>query len=97
MNTSLMKQPSAWMPIVMSLAALGLVLGYVALFGNVRQEDEGTAAHLYQLLMAGQLPIVAWFAVKWLPRDAAAALRVLAIQALAGLAAIAALYFFEHG
>ena len=30
--------------------------------------DEGTIAHLWQLLMAGQLPVLAFFAIKWLPR-----------------------------
>jgi hypothetical protein len=35
------KHPSAWIPLAMSLAALALVLGSVALFGVVRKADEG--------------------------------------------------------
>jgi hypothetical protein len=37
MNTSFMKLPSALVPIAMSVAALALVLGHIALFGAVRE------------------------------------------------------------
>jgi hypothetical protein len=33
----------------------------------VHEADEGTLAHLWQLL-AGQIPVLAFFAIKWLPR-----------------------------
>ena len=69
MNTATMKLPSAWLPLAMSCAALAIVLGHVALSGVARQADEGTAAHLWQFLMAGQLPVVAFFVIKWLPRS----------------------------
>ena len=71
----------------MSLGALGLVLGHIAIFGTTRQADEGAAAHLWQFLMAGQIPVIAFFAIKWLPRAPGPALLVLALQAIAGLAA----------
>ena len=95
MNVTLMKQPSGFIPIAMSLAALALVLGHIAIFGVVHEADEGTAAHLWQLLMAGQIPVVAYFAVKWLPRIPQNALRVLALQFVAGLAACAPVYWFK--
>ena len=95
MNVSLMKQPSAFLPMAMSLVALGLVLGHVAIFGVVHEADEGTAAHLWQLLMAGQVPVVAYFALKWLPRAPEKALRVLALQFAAALAACAPVYWFK--
>src|SRR5881396_3038251 len=66
MNTSPMKQPSALLPIAMSVAALALVLGHIAIFGVEREADEGAAAHFWQLLMTGQMPVVAYFALKWL-------------------------------
>ena len=87
---SLLVNPSAFLPIVMSLSALALVLGHVARYGVTRGADEGTAAHVFQLLMAAQAPIVAFFAVKWLPRRPRPALRVLALQVAAALAAVAA-------
>ena len=87
---------SALVPLAMSLAALALVVGYAAIVGVEPQEDEGTPAHIYQLLMTVQMPIVAYFAIKWLPRQTRKALLVLVLQGIAWFAALAALYFFEH-
>jgi hypothetical protein len=95
MNVSLMKQPSGFIPVAMSLAAFALVVGHIAIFGVVHEADEGTAAHLWQLLMAGQIPVVAYFAVKWLPRIPRNALRVLAVQFFAALAACVPVYWFK--
>ena len=44
-------------------------------------------AHLWQLLMAGQIPVIALFAVMWLPRAPPEALLVLGVQAAAVVAA----------
>jgi hypothetical protein len=63
-----MTQWSALLPLVMSLAGLALIFGHVATSGGVRETDEGSAAHLWQLLMAVQLPVVGFFAITWLPR-----------------------------
>ena len=93
--SSMLKQPSAFLPVAMSLAALAVVLGHVAMFGVVREADEGTAAHIWQLLMAAQAPIVAYFAIKWLPRNPREALVVLALQAVAGLAALAPVFILQ--
>lgn len=90
-----MKRPSALIPVAMSLAALSLVLGHIMLFGGARQADEGTAAHLWQLLMAGQIPVIAFFAIKWLPRGPRQALLVLVVQAIAGLAAAAPVFLLQ--
>jgi len=79
----------------MSVAALAVVLGHIAIFGAVREADEGTAAHLWQILMAGQVPAVANFSLKWLPRAPRQALRVLALQAVAAVAACAPVYWFK--
>jgi len=76
---SLARKPSAFLPIAMSLCALA-VIGIVALNGIQREPDEGAAAHIWQMLMAGQLPILTFFAFKWLARDRKAALSVLALQ-----------------
>jgi len=75
-SASLLKQPSVYVPLVMSLAALTLVLGHAAVFGIVHEADEGTAAHVWQILMAAQLPIVAYFILKWLPRRPRESLQV---------------------
>jgi len=93
MSRSLLKQPSAFFPLAMSLAALALVLGHAAMFGVVHEADEGTPAHIFQILMAAQVPVVAFFAIKWLPRTPRETLQVLALQAGAVFAAFAAVFF----
>jgi hypothetical protein len=94
-DLSTLKRPSAWIPLAMSLAALGLVLGHIVMVGVARQADEGAEAHLWQLLMAGQIPVIAFFAIKWLPRTPGSALLVLVLQAGAGLAAAAPIFLLK--
>jgi len=93
MNESSWRRPSAWLPVVMSLTALAIVLIHIVRFGTAREVDEGTSAHLWQILMAGQLPIIAFFAIKWLPRNPKPALLILVIQAFAGIAALSPVYY----
>ena len=95
MNISTIKQPSAWLPVAMSCAALATVLVHIALFGAAREADEGTAAHIWQILMAAQIPIMAFFAIKWLPQTPKKALLVLALQAAAALAALAPVFLLN--
>ncbi len=76
----------------MSLVALAVVLAHFAIFGIVHESDEGAAAHIFQLLMAGQVPVVAFFAISWLPRAPGPALRILALQVGAALAPLAAVF-----
>jgi hypothetical protein len=89
----MIRRPSAFLPVVMSLAALALVIIHILRFGTAREADEGTSAHLWQILMAGQLPIIAFFAIKWLPRTPRMALAVLAVQVVAALAAMAPVFY----
>jgi len=79
----------------MSLVALVIVLGHIAFFGTAREADEGTAAHLWQLLMAGQVPVMAFFAITWLPRAPRQAMLVLALQAIAMFAAAAPVFLLQ--
>jgi hypothetical protein len=92
-NASLLKQPSAYLPLAMSLAALTLVLGHAVVYGVVHEADEGAAAHIWQILMAAQLPMVVYFTVKWLPERPGESLQVLALHAGAWLANFAAVYW----
>ena len=86
------KQPSGWIPILMSLAALGTVLFHIAKFGIAPQPDEGASAHIWQLLMAGQVPIIVFFAARWLPQSPRSTLVMLAVQVGAAVAAAAPVY-----
>ncbi|PYJ09657.1 MAG: hypothetical protein DMF06_09140 [Verrucomicrobia bacterium] len=89
------KRPSAFVPVAMSLAALAVVVIHIIMSGTARQADEGTAAHLWQLLMAAQVPIIAFFAIRWLPQSPRSAVPVLALQGIAALAALAPVYLLH--
>jgi hypothetical protein len=95
MNNALLTRPSALVPVGMSLAALAIVVTYAALFGTARQADEGTAAHVWQLLMAGQVPVIAFFAVRWVPARPKPGLAILVLQIVAALLAMFPVWWFE--
>ena len=92
---ALSKRPSAFVPIAMSIAALAIVLASIAATSGVvvRHADEGATAHIWQLLMAGQVPLLVFFVIRWLPRAPRPTTLVLALQIAAALAAIAPVYF----
>jgi hypothetical protein len=98
---TMVRKPSAFLPVAMSVTALAL-LGGAYMYGRatghaglVREPDEGSVAHLWQLLLAGQVPVLAYFAIKWLPRAPKQTLSILALQAGAVLAALAPVYFLN--
>ena len=68
---------------------------FVSLHGTAPQEDEGTAAHLWQILMAAQAPIVLFFAMKWFPIAPRAALPIVVLQVAAALAAMAPVFLLR--
>ena len=41
-----------------------LILGHTAVFGIVHEADEGAATHIWQILMAGQIPFVIYFMIR---------------------------------
>jgi len=92
---AIIKYPSALLPLAMSLAALALALGHIGLYGVTHEADEGAAAHIWQLLMAGQVPVLGFFAIRWLPRTPRQALGVLALQLVAALSALAPVYLLK--
>jgi hypothetical protein len=86
----------AWIPVLMSGAALALVLGYLqtgphppnmVIENGIARQDEGAAARLWQLLIVLQFPLIGWFGLRWLPRAPRLAIAVLACQAFAIVAA----------
>jgi hypothetical protein len=79
----------------MSFAALTTLLVHLTLFGVAPQADEGTAAHIWQFLMAGQAPIMAFFAIRWLRQAPRQALPILALQVGAVLAAMAPVFLLH--
>lgn len=91
----LVKQPAAFLPLAMSLGALVVIGATATVFGISRQADEGTSAHLWQLLMAGQLPLLLFFIVRWWPRAPRQTVFVLALQAAALLLAAAPVFLLH--
>jgi len=87
MEVDMGKQPSALIPVLMSLGALVLVAIQLGNHGFAPERDEGAVAHLWQLLMVTQLPVIAFFAFRWLRRAPWQAVTVLIVQALAWAAA----------
>ena len=94
-NQSLFKQPTAWIPLMMSFLALALILGYVAIFGVVQQEDEGAVARIFQFLMILQIPVIVFFGLAWLLKRFKEALTVLVVQIIAWMIPILAVMWFE--
>src|SRR5258705_324025 len=92
---TMIKRPSAFLPVTMSLAAIAVIVIHIAFVGTERQVDEGTSAHLWQLLMAGQMPIILFFAATSLPRTPRQALPVLALQIGAAFAAAFPVLYFN--
>lgn len=89
---SMLKRPSAFVPLIMSGLALLTLAVALTLQGVQRQPDEGTAAHIWQLLMAGQLPVILFFAVRWIPRSPRQGSIVLGLQLFLALCAMAPVF-----
>lgn len=89
---SLLLKASALVPVVMSFAALGTVLSFLARNGPAPQADEGAAARIWQILMAGQIPVILFFAARWIPEAPRRAMPILFLQIAAGIAAAAPVF-----
>lgn len=89
MNLSAFRAPGAWLPLAMSAAALAVVVIHIAEAGVAREADEGAAAHIWQLLVLGQAPIIGWFLLRSLRSGARPVALILAAQ-IAGLVLAAA-------
>jgi hypothetical protein len=76
----LVKEPSGYVPLVLSLLGLA-VIAMAALFFGVRHHPAGGwAARVWWILMAAHMPAITFFVITW-PREARrAAMRVLALQ-----------------
>ena len=93
--TAMIKKPGAFTPLVMSCAALATVLIHIATTGVAPEGDEGTAAHIFQLLLIAEVPIVAYFTYIWLPSYPRPTLLTLTLQISAVLATFAPVYYYN--
>ena len=63
--TSLLKRPGAWIPIAVPLIIVIIWIVSILMLGSpVRQHDEGTGAHLFQIWLVLEVLALAFFALK---------------------------------
>lgn len=77
---------------VLSLTALAMTIGYLAFFGVAREADKGIMASLFQLLMAGQLPIIAYFVITGVMKMPKQTLQLFVLQVIAALPVLAVVH-----
>ncbi len=92
---TVLRQPSALIPMAMALTALTVVMVHIAVYGAAREADEGATAHIWQLLMVAQLPALLVFGIRWLPKAPKQAMGVLVLLVAAILAAMAPVFIFH--
>lgn len=91
-----MRWLGALLPLGMTLTVVAAGAIHVAQAGGFyREADEGTAAHLFQILMPLQVPIIVAFAVTQLPRRPRWATALLALQVGAFVALVATVFAFQ--
>ena len=90
--TPLLKKPSAWVPIAIPLAFFAYLVTVTSLFGIVREKDEGTGAHFFQLWLLLEPFMLGFFAVKYLPLARKETLQILALQIVAALLPISVVF-----
>ena len=89
---SIIKKPSAYLPIVFSVAISIMIVSFITLVGVEQNEDEGMAAHLFQLWLAYEVVAIGFFAAKWLAKDPKSVLYILAVQVMAVILAAAPIF-----
>jgi hypothetical protein len=83
------RNASAAIPLGMSTGAFITVLIHIVSIGTGPAARRRHGSTSIQILLDGQAPFVAFFALKWLPRMPSEAMLVIALQAAAALIALA--------
>ncbi|OHA18197.1 MAG: hypothetical protein A2664_01880 [Candidatus Taylorbacteria bacterium RIFCSPHIGHO2_01_FULL_46_22b] len=95
---SLLKKPSAWIPIIIPLLFLAYILPYIALNGMPTPDpnaDEGVGAHLFQLWLLLEPFMLGFFAVKWFPHAPKQTSMILALQIIVALLPIVMVFSLQ--
>ncbi len=94
---NIIRKPSAWLPIAISLVVLTSILGYVAVatFGVVPEDGSRIFSIYFQWLTLAQVPIIVFFAIKWLSRQPKQAALILVVQIIAAVISLAPIGLFE--
>jgi len=93
---SLIRKPSAWVPLVLSFWILAMEFYFLVTVGPPQREpDEGVAAHLFQLWIVAEFFLVIFFAARWLPSKRWPAFRILIMQIVLVLAGMFPVFYFH--
>jgi len=92
---SILKHPSAWLPIALSLVMLVYIIVYLSVFGIIYHKDEGAPAHLFQIWLVLEIFLIAFFAIKWIARNPKQALIILALQIVCALMPMSIVFFLK--
>jgi hypothetical protein len=90
-------KPSAILPVLMSLVALVVaIIGVTSVLSSGRRPaDEGALAHIFQILVVAQVPVIGFFILRWIRSNARAVVLVLAVQGVALAAALLPVWYFK--
>lgn len=92
---SLLKKPSSWIPVALSLGIWAMLINAYLTGRLVPQPDEGIEAHIFQLWLVIEVVLIGYFGAKWLPHKRKLAYIILAIQITAVLVALAPVYLLH--
>jgi len=94
---SLIKKPSALIPIVFTAVMLAMMaLYFMHIIPPEPTGDEGIMAHSFQLWIALEFFAILLFAFKWLPRKPREAWKITSLQIALAIAPVAIVWFLEH-
>lgn len=80
----------------MSLTVLTVMLIFITIYGvPVREPDEGTGVHLFQIWLALEVLAVIFFAFTWLPKAPKHAVFILVLQVGAALLPMSIVFFLN--
>jgi hypothetical protein len=92
----ILKRPSAWIPIILTLVVTTVWLISIVAFGVPgREADEGIAAHLFQVWLGLEILMIGYFGMKRVPQKPKQAVAILTIQVVLTLAACAPVFYFN--
>lgn len=94
---SILKKPSAWIPIALTVTIIAMMALYFAkVIPPEPPGDEGTMAHSFQLWAVLEFISVVIFAAKWLPSKQQEAWKIIALQIALAIIPFAIVWFLEH-
>jgi hypothetical protein len=81
-----LKRPSAWVPLALTVAMLGVLgLYFAGIIPPDPTGDEGTGAHLFQIWLVLEVFAIVLFGVKWLAAKPRETLMIVGLQVLLAL------------